>query len=285
MTICKALNYNISKSARFNEETTKFKFINQWVQASWDIKEISEVFMEYPVPVSTNRKKDLVVDYVLGFKVNGNLLALALMEAKPYYDNVYEGLEQGKNHGELIGCPFIFTSNGQQILEFDSLTSKTRILSMNELPYPHELWDRYLKELDEIQGFENVYNSEDESQNIENHLFTPYQVISVPLELTYENRYLGCVEKMQKMARRIIMYNHLNYTNKNKIIVICDNLYDCTEIKPYLEEELGYSHVDDFEVVSIFKNNKTEEDEEVSLTKKYYLIKYNYKMAMGMSYL
>ncbi len=81
-------------------------------------------------------------DYVLYYKRN---LPLAVLEAKDNSHSISSGIQQALDYAEILDIPFAYSSNGDGFLEHDFLTGKERQLSLEELPSPEELYERYKK--------------------------------------------------------------------------------------------------------------------------------------------
>ena len=52
-------------------------------------------------------------------------------------------MQQAQDYAETLDIPFAYSSNGDGFLEHDFFTGKERELSMEELPSPAELYERY----------------------------------------------------------------------------------------------------------------------------------------------
>lgn len=79
-------------------------------------------------------------DYILNYRPN---YPIAIVEAKKNTLPVGEGMQQAKEYGEILDVPFIYTSNGENFVEFDSFTGIEREISLEDFPSPKELWERY----------------------------------------------------------------------------------------------------------------------------------------------
>lgn len=86
------------------------------------------------------RGKQCFVDYLL--KDYG--LSLAIVEAKKYGLPPTEWLEQVKNYGRMLDVRWVYSTNGQEIYEFDLQEWLGRMI--NSYPTPQELYDRYTDE-------------------------------------------------------------------------------------------------------------------------------------------
>lgn len=80
------------------------------------------------------------VDYILYYQ---NDLPLALIEAKDDSHTAGDGLQQGLAYSYDLDIPFVYSTNGEQLIEHDSFTGEERELSMSDLPSPDELFARY----------------------------------------------------------------------------------------------------------------------------------------------
>lgn len=111
------------------EEETKLHYITPAILQNWNINNIR---MEYKTP----SKKSC--DYALFY----NNKLLAIVEAKNINCSVDKGLEQAINYCYELKCPFAYSTNGKQFLEYNLFTQKTRILNMYEFPTPENI--RYM---------------------------------------------------------------------------------------------------------------------------------------------
>ena len=76
-------------------------------------------------------------DYILRYVSD---MPLAVVEAKPDSATVGEGMQQAKEYAEILGLKFAYDTNGKEILEFDYLTGKEKLITA--YPAPEELWQR-----------------------------------------------------------------------------------------------------------------------------------------------
>ena len=91
-----------------------------------------------PVGKGFVRKAPRRVDYLLRFERN---FPLAVVEAKVAWKTAGEGMQQAKEYAEMMGLKFAYSTNGQEILEFDYFTGQERLIET--YPAPAELWSRY----------------------------------------------------------------------------------------------------------------------------------------------
>jgi type I restriction enzyme R subunit len=129
-----------------NEADTCRKFVVPRLQAAgWDrephsIGEQRTVTDGRIVPVGRGfiRKPPKRVDYLLCYERN---FWLAVVEAKPLWKTPGAGLQQAKEYAQMLGLPFAYATNGEQIIEFDFLTGHETAVA--DFPPPAELWARY----------------------------------------------------------------------------------------------------------------------------------------------
>jgi type I restriction enzyme, R subunit len=91
-----------------------------------------------PVGAGFVRKSPKRVDYLLRYTRD---FPIAVVEAKPSYKNVADGLQQAKQYADMIGLKFAYATNGHEIIEFDYFTGVEKPLG--SYPTPSELWERY----------------------------------------------------------------------------------------------------------------------------------------------
>ncbi|WP_312296917.1 EcoAI/FtnUII family type I restriction enzme subunit R [Chryseobacterium sp.] len=86
------------------------------------------------------RQKAKRFDYLLRYSQN---FPIAVVEAKKKYKSAADGMQQAKDYAQILGLKFAFSTNGNEILEFDFLTGlETKI---RQFPTPKELWERLNK--------------------------------------------------------------------------------------------------------------------------------------------
>lgn len=113
--------------------------------AGWDaephsILELKTITDGHIVPMGVGfvRKPPKRVDYLLRYTRD---FPLAVVEAKPSYKHVADGLQQAKQYADMMGLKFAYATNGQEIIEFDYFTGREKHFDC--YPTPAELWDRY----------------------------------------------------------------------------------------------------------------------------------------------
>ncbi|MDD2537674.1 MAG: DEAD/DEAH box helicase family protein [Candidatus Absconditabacteria bacterium] len=127
----------------YSESDTRSKFIDpalyaQGRQESQIIRE--RYFTDGRKLPGGKRGKQCFVDYLLkDFGMN-----LAVIEAKKYALPVTEGLEQVKEYGKKLDVRRLYSTNGQEIYEFDLQSGTGKIIS--QYPSPAELYERYTDE-------------------------------------------------------------------------------------------------------------------------------------------
>jgi len=126
------------------------KFITPAVrQAGWDeIQQIREEvsFTKGRIIVRgklVTRGKAKRADYVLYHKPN---LPIAIIEAKDNNHAVGDGLQQASEYAEILGIPFVFSSNGDGFVFHDRTgmaAVKEETLALDAFPSSAALWARY----------------------------------------------------------------------------------------------------------------------------------------------
>jgi type I restriction enzyme R subunit len=82
-------------------------------------------------------------DYILYYKPN---IPIAVIEAKDNKYSLGAGMQQALNYAEILGIPFVFSSNGDGFLLHDrtGMADKTeQELALDAFPTPTDLWQRY----------------------------------------------------------------------------------------------------------------------------------------------
>src|SRR5574341_829826 len=131
-----------------NEADTCRKYVVPMLQAAgWDnephsIAEQRTITDGRIMPVGRGfvRKPPTRVDYLLRYMRD---FPLAVVEAKALYKAASEGIQQAKEYAQMLGLSFAYSTNGQEIPEFDFLTGKETARA--DYPTPEELWARYRK--------------------------------------------------------------------------------------------------------------------------------------------
>src|SRR5215831_9915805 len=122
-----------------SEADTCRKFVVPKLQAAgWDaephsILEQKTITDGRIVPVGPGfvRKPPKRVDYLLRYRRD---FPIAVVEAKPSYKNVADGLQQAKQYADMIGLKFAYATNGQEIVEFDYFTGLEKPLGCYPTP-------------------------------------------------------------------------------------------------------------------------------------------------------
>lgn len=134
-----------------NEENTKHRLITPVIQSRWG-ENLENIVMEYYfTDGKVNLEGDNILrgepkraDYMLLYKNN---IPLALVEAKGEEHTAMEGYQQVIEYATILDIPFAYSTNGHELIEQDMILGKNKSgMTMNDFPYPDELWDRYVKE-------------------------------------------------------------------------------------------------------------------------------------------
>jgi hypothetical protein len=92
----------------------------------------------FPLPNgSAKRGKPKRADYLLRYAGD---FALAVVEAKVKYSAASDGLQQAKLYAEMLSLKFAYSTNGEEIVEFDFFTGSETVRP--DFPPPDELWHR-----------------------------------------------------------------------------------------------------------------------------------------------
>lgn len=132
---------------QLSEQDIKTKFITPAIKnAGWD--EMTQLREEVYFTDGRIEVKGKIVkrglakkaDYILYYRSN---FPIAVIEAKDNKHSIASGIQQGQKYAEILDIPFVYSSNGDGFLEYDFFTGKERVLSLEELPTPEELFERY----------------------------------------------------------------------------------------------------------------------------------------------
>lgn len=114
--------------------------------AGWDLQsQIREQWtftsgriMVHGKTISRGEKKR--ADFILYYKNN---FPLAIVEAKDNNHTAGAGLEQAKQYAQILNIPFVYSTNGDEFVEFDFLLGTEKTLTLSEFPNVDELMRRY----------------------------------------------------------------------------------------------------------------------------------------------
>ena len=90
-----------------------------------------------------SRGKGNRADYILYHKPN---IPMAVIEAKDNTHAIGAGMQQGLGYAEMLGIPFVFSSNGAGFVFHDrtgASAEQETTLSLDGFPTPGDLWTRY----------------------------------------------------------------------------------------------------------------------------------------------
>lgn len=135
--------YHSSFLKLYSESDTRSKFIDPKLyesgrKESHIVRERS--FTDGRKLPGNKRANPLYVDYLL--KIHGQ--SVAIIEAKKYDLHVTDWLEQVKNYGRKLWVQRVYTSNWQEIYEFDLESGTGQIVE--HFPSPAQLYERYTDE-------------------------------------------------------------------------------------------------------------------------------------------
>jgi len=148
---------------QLSEQDIRTKFITPAIKnAGWD--EMTQLREEVYFTAGRIEVQGKIVkrgeakkaDYILYHKHN---FPIAVIEAKDNKHSISSGIQQAQDYAELLDIPFAYSSNGDGFLEHDFFTGKERKLSLEELPRPAELFERYKKAKGIDQEIEKVINT------------------------------------------------------------------------------------------------------------------------------
>lgn len=138
-------------SKELTEEDVKYRYISEAITSKGWPKD--SIFMEQKVRFTdgkislhgnlVHRERPKFADYVL---YANKATPIAIVEAKDANHSVSHGLQQAKTYAQMLDVKFAYSSNGEGFAEYDSLTGKERIFSMEEFPTKEELIERYKSE-------------------------------------------------------------------------------------------------------------------------------------------
>ena len=125
-------------------DTCRKYVLPKLIQAGWDNEPHSfteqRTFTDGRIVIVGNkirRRSQKRADYLLRYTRD---FTIAVIEAKPDHKSPGDGLQQAKEYAEILGLKFVYSTNGEGIIEFDYLTGMERALTI--FPTPDELWSR-----------------------------------------------------------------------------------------------------------------------------------------------
>ena len=127
-----------------NEADTRVKLIDPKLhEAGWEEDRIARDKNITPgklIDEEGKRSKGGKPDYILFYSSS---FPIAVVEAKEEEKSALDGIQQAKDYAQTLGVLFAYSTNGQEIEEFDFTSNQQR--SMERFPSPEELFERYLK--------------------------------------------------------------------------------------------------------------------------------------------
>lgn len=132
---------------QLNEKEICKKYITPAIeQSGWELNKNYK--MEFKITdgrivVRNNkyvRERGMRADYYL----YNNHIPIAIIEAKDNKHTMGFGMQQGTKYASKLKCMFVYSSNGDGFIEWNSETGETKELTLEQFPTPNELWNRYL---------------------------------------------------------------------------------------------------------------------------------------------
>lgn len=132
----------------FSEDDTRVKLIDIKLQASsWSEENITRnyYFTDGRKLIGGKRAQRKFADYLLKFQNNN----LAIIEAKKLSKDPLDGLSQGIEYAKILNVPFVYSTNGEKIYEYDMRSHDGKYI--DKFPTPNELFTRIYGNLKEWQ--------------------------------------------------------------------------------------------------------------------------------------
>ncbi len=161
--------------------------------AGWTDDQISEqkTFTDGRIVVAgikVRRRPQKRADYLLRYRRD---FTIAVVEAKPFYKNPGDGLQQAKDYAQILGLKFAFATNGQGLVEHDYLTGRDN--DLETFPSPDELWRR-------LRGGENI------ADEIADRVLAPYYLLPGKLPRYYQEIAINrAVQAILQGKRRVLL--------------------------------------------------------------------------------
>jgi len=205
-----------------NEADTRARLIDPRLKASgWGAEQISrEHYYRRDVEFTpgrivlrgtrARRKPGRKVDYLLrysGFPV-------AVVEAKAEGETAETGFEQGKSYARDMGVPFVYATNGREILEYDYFTRRSR--SLAHFPAPAELWKRWVDNtgladvtdpvaVADVRGTYDPQAAETRRRNPLLHPYCPERITGKSMRYYQEVAVRRVLERVMRGQQRILL--------------------------------------------------------------------------------
>ncbi|EAK8307877.1 TPA: DEAD/DEAH box helicase family protein [Campylobacter jejuni] len=132
----------------YSEDDTRVKFIDaKLYDSSWNEKNIKRnyYFTDGRKLLGGKRAQRKFADYLLRYKGNN----LAIIEAKKFSKDPLDGLSQGIEYAKILNVPFVYSSNGEKIYEYNIRNHSGKYI--DKFPSPKELFDRIYGNVKEWQ--------------------------------------------------------------------------------------------------------------------------------------
>ncbi|ECL9336072.1 EcoAI/FtnUII family type I restriction enzme subunit R [Campylobacter jejuni] len=132
----------------YSEDDTRVKLIDAKLYASsWSEENIKRnyYFTDGRKLLGGKRAQRKFADYLLRYEGNN----LAIIEAKKFSKDPLDGLSQGIEYAKILNVPFVYSSNGEKIYEYDMRSHSGEYI--DKFPSPKELFDRIFGNLKEWQ--------------------------------------------------------------------------------------------------------------------------------------
>ncbi|EFN2866951.1 DEAD/DEAH box helicase family protein [Campylobacter coli] len=132
----------------YSEDDTRVKLIDAKLYASsWKEENIirNYYFTDGRKLIGNKRAERKFADYLLKFQNNN----LAIIEAKKQNKDALDGLSQGIEYAKTLNVPFVYSTNGDKIYEYDLRVSRGEYIE--NFPSPNELFQRVYGNLKEWQ--------------------------------------------------------------------------------------------------------------------------------------
>jgi len=156
------------------------------------------------------RRRGRKVDYLLRFAG----FPLAVVEAKAEGEPAERGLEQAKGYARDLGVPFLYATNGHEIIEYDYFIRRSRELPA--FPTPDELWRRWLtntglaqvtdaRRLAEARALYDPKAAEARRRNPLLHPYCPSSLTGKEMRYFQEVAVARILERVMRGQKRILL--------------------------------------------------------------------------------
>lgn len=152
------MDYNdfVNDKNKWSEADTRRKIIDEKLRElgyRLDRMSLEFVLSDGQIDIDNNGKrgKRKTADYVI-WGPSSNMYPIAIIEAKKASLSASAGFEQAKDYGKRLGVPFVFSTNGFEVMSYNFNSGKSYTFSLDEFP----TYDELIEEFKKTKGFDDT---------------------------------------------------------------------------------------------------------------------------------